>query len=389
MNIGRTVFSQLIEYVPNKDFQKCVSRYKGDQYVKSFSCWDQFLSMVFAQLTYRESLRDIEACLQSIGGKLYHMGFRSKVARSTLADANELRDWRIYADFAQVLIAIARPLYEQDPIGVELNESLYALDSTTIDLCLSLFPWAKFRQHKAAVKMHTLLDLHGNIPTFIRITDGKVHDVNILDEIAPEAGAFYVMDRGYVDFERLFVFTLCSAFFVVRTKQNVILQRRYSHPVDTVTGLRSDHTVILTSIESAKVYPDALRRIHYFDADTNMRLKFLTNNFAVPALTIAQIYRSRWQVELFFKWVKQHLRIKSFYGTNENAVKTQIWIAVSVYVLVAIVRKRLGLDKTLYQILQILSITIFEKEPILQVFQASDSESELFVDPNQLALFDL
>jgi len=389
MNIGRTVFSQLIEHVPNKEFQKCVSRYNGDHYVKSFSCWDQFLSMVFAQLTYRESLRDIEACLQSIGGKLYHMGFRSKVARSTLADANEVRDWRIYADFAQVLISIARPLYAQDPIGVELNESLYALDSTTIDLCLSLFPWAKFRQHKAAVKMHTLLDLHGNIPTFIHITDGKVHDVNILDEIAPEAGAFYVMDRGYVDFERLFVFTLCSAFFVVRTKQNVILQRRYSHPIDKVTGLRSDHTVILTSMESAKDYPDALRRIHYFDADTNTRLKFLTNNFAVPALTIAQIYRSRWQVELFFKWIKQHLRIKSFYETNENAVKTQIWIAVSVYIMVAIVRKRLGLDKTLYQILQILSVTIFEKDPILQVFQASDSESEFFVNPNQLDLFDL
>jgi Domain of unknown function (DUF4372)/Transposase DDE domain len=373
MNIGRTVFSQLIEHLPNNDFQKCVSRYDGERYVKNFSCWDQFLSMVFAQLTYRESLRDIEACLRSIGGKLYHMGIRSKIAKSTLADANELRDWRIYADFAQVLIAIARPLYAQDPIGIDLNESLYALDSTTIDLCLSLFPWAKFRQHKAAVKMHTLLDLHGNIPTFIRITDGKVHDVNVLDEIFPEAGAFYVMDRGYVDFERLFVFTLCSAFFVVRTKENVVLQRRYSHPVDTLTGLRSDHTVILTTMESAKVYPDALRRIHYFDAETNIRLKFLTNNFALPALTIAQIYKSRWQVELFFKWIKQHLRIKSFYGTNQNAVKTQIWIAISVYVLVAVVRKRLGLDKTLYQILQILSITIFEKEPILQVLQASDS----------------
>ena len=321
-------------------------------------------------------------------GKLYHMGFRSKVARSTLADANEFRDWRIYADFAQVLIALARPLYAQDPIGVELNESLYALDSTTIDLCLSLFPWAKCRKHKAAVKMHTLLDLHGNIPTFIRITDGKVHDVNILDEIAPEAGAFYVMDRGYVDFERLFVFTLCSAFFVVRTKENVVLQRRYSHPVDTLTGLRSDHTVILTTLESAKVYPDALRRIHYLDAETNQRFKFLTNNFILPALTIAQIYKSRWQVELFFKWIKQHLRIKSFYGTNENAVKTQIWIAVSVYVLVAIVRKRLALDKTLYQILQVLSVTIFEKEPILQVLETWDSESDLLTDPNQLALFD-
>ena len=389
MNIGRTVFSQLIDHLPNKDFQKCVARYHGEEQARTFSCWDQFLSMVFAQLTYRESLRDIEACLGSIGGKLYHMGIRSKIAKSTLADANELRDWRIYADFAQVLIGIARPLYAQDPIGVDLNETLYALDSTTIDLCLSLFPWAKFRQHKAAVKMHTLLDLHGNIPTFIGITDGKVHDVNILDEILPEAGAFYVMDRAYVDFERLFVFTLCSAFFVVRTKTNVVLQRRYSHPVDTLTGLRSDHTVILTALESAKVYPDALRRIHYFDAETQKRFRFLTNNFVLPALTIAQIYRSRWQVELFFKWIKQHLRIKSFYGTNENAVKTQIWIAVSVYVLVAIVRKRLALDKSLYQILQILSVTIFEKEPILQVLEASNSESELFGDPNQLVLFDL
>ena len=389
MNIGRTVFSQLIDHVPNPDFQKCVSRYEGDHYVKSFSCWDQFLSMVFAQLTYRESLRDIEACLGSIGGKLYHMGIRSKIAKSTLADANELRDWRIYADFAQVLIAIARPLYAQDPIGVELTEGLYALDSTTIDLCLSLFSWAKFRQHKAAVKMHTLLDLHGNIPTFIGITDGKVHDVNILDEILPEPGAFYVMDRAYVDFERLFVFTLCSAFFVVRAKTNVVLQRRYSHSVDRLTGLRSDHTVILTTLESASVYPDALRRIHYYDADTKKRFRFLTNNFVLPALTIAHIYKSRWQVELFFKWIKQHLRIKSFYGTNENAVKTQIWIAVSVYVLVAIVRKRLGLDKSLYQILQILSVTLFEKEPILQVLDASDSESESFGDANQLVLFDL
>src|SRR5437867_5018144 len=301
MNIGRTVFSQLIDHVPNKDFQKCVSRYDGQRHAKSFSCRDQFLSMVFAQLTYRESLRDIEACLHSIGGKLYHMGFRSKVARSTLADANEFRDWRIYADFAQVLIALARPLYAQDPIGVELNESLYALDSTTIDLCLSLFPWAKFRKHKAAVKMHTLLDLHGNIPTFIGITDGKVHDVNILDEIVPEAGAFYVMDRGYIDFERLYVFTLSSAFFVVRTKHNVVLQRRYSRPVDKSLGLRSDHTVILTAIESVKAYPDALRRVNYFDAETNQRLGFLTNNFVLPALTITRIYKCRWQVELIFE----------------------------------------------------------------------------------------
>jgi hypothetical protein len=388
MNTGRTVFSQVIELLPHQEFQKCVARYGGDRYLKNFSCWDQYLAMAFAQLTYRESLRDIEACLRSISGKLYHMGFRGKVARSTLADANEARDWRIYADFAQVLIAIARPLYASDPIDVDLDQSLYALDSTTIDLCLSLFPWAKFRQHKAAVKMHTLLDLHGNIPTFIHITEGKVHDVNILDEFFPEAGAFYVMDRGYIDFERLFVFTLCSAFFVVRTKENVLLQRRYSHPVDKTTGVRSDHTVILTAFDSAKVYPDSLRRVSYLDLETKKRFKFLTNNFVLPALTIAQIYKCRWQVELFFKWIKQHLRIKAFYGTSENAVKTQIWIAVSVYVLVAIARKRLGLEVSLYQILQILSVTIFEKVPILQAFEALDSQSELLDSSNQLILFD-
>ena len=388
MNPGRTVFSQVIELLPHQEFQKCVARYGGNRYLKNFSCWDQYLAMAFAQLTYRESLRDIEACLRSISGKLYHMGFRGKVARSTLADANESRDWRIYADFAQVLIAIARPLYASDPIGVELDQSLYALDSTTIDLCLSLFPWAKFRRHKAAVKMHTLLDLHGNIPTFIHITEGKVHDVNILDEFLPEAGAFYVMDRGYIDFERLFVFTLCSAFFVVRTKENVLLQRRYSHPVDKTTGVRSDHTVILTAIDSAKAYPDPLRRVSYFDIETKKRLEFLTNNFTLPALTITHIYRCRWQVELFFKWIKQHLRIKAFYGTSENAVKTQIWIAVSVYVLVAIERKRLGLEVSLYQILQILSVTIFEKVPILQAFEALDSQSEFFDSSNQMILFD-
>src|ERR1700693_1046334 len=388
MNLGRTVFSQIMEHLPAYEFQKCVARYHGDSHLRGFSCLDQYLAMAFAQLTYRESLRDIEACLRSVGGKLYHMGFRGKVARSTLADANESRDWRIYADFAQVLIAIARPLYVHDPIGVDLEQSLYALDSTTIDLCLSLFPWAKFRQRKAAVKMHTLLDLHGNIPTFIRVTSGNVHDVNLLDEILPEAGAFYVMDRGYIDFQRLFVFTLSSAFFVVRTKSNVLLQRRYSHPVDKSTGVRSDQTVILTSFESASVYPDALRRVSYFDAVTNKRLKFLTNNFALPALTIAQIYKCRWQVELFFKWIKQHLRIKAFYGTSENAVKTQIWIAVSVYVLVAIVRKRLGLEASLYQILQILSLTLFEKTPILQAIQASDPCTDLPDHSNQLILFD-
>jgi hypothetical protein len=317
------------------------------------------------------------------------MGLRGKVARSTLGDANETHDWRIYADFAQVLIGIARPLHARDPIGVDLSQSLYALDSTTIDLCLSLFPWAKFRKHKAAVKVHTLLDLHGNIPTFISITDGKVHDVNILDEIMPEAGAFYVMDRGYVDFGRLYVFTLSAAFFVVRTKSNVILQRRYSHPVDRTTGVRSDHTVILTAIGSAQVYPDALRRVSYLDVETRKRFKFLTNNFTLPAVTIAQIYKSRWQVELFFKWIKQHLRIKAFYGTSENAVKTQIWIAVSVYVLVAIVRKRLMLPISLYQILQILSVTLFEKTPILQVLQPSDSQDVSSDYSNQLNLFTL
>src|SRR6266849_3100110 len=387
MNQGRTVFSQLISFLPDREFRRCVERYRGDLRLRGFSCWDQYLAMAFAQLTYRESLRDIEACLRSMQGKLYHLGFRCKVTRSTLADANESHDWRIFADFAQVLIGIARPLHARDPIGVDLEQSLYALDSTTIDLCLSLFPWAKFRQRKAAVKMHTLLDLHGNIPTFIRVTSGAVHDVNILDEIMPEAGAFYVMDRAYIDFQRLFVFTLSSAFFVVRTKSNVLLERRYSHPMDKSTGVLSDQTVILSSVESASVYPDALRKVNYFDAERNKRLKFLTNNFTLPARTIADIYRQRWQVELFFKWIKQHLRIKAFYGTSENAVKTQIWIAVSIYVLVAIVRKRLGLEVSLYQILQILSVTLFEKTPILQALQACDSDSNLVDYSNQLILF--
>jgi len=388
MNSGRTVFSQLIEHTPSKEFQKCVARYRGDSHLRGFSCWDQYLAMAFAQLTYRESLRDIEACLRAVGGKLYHMGFRGRVARSTLADANETHDWRIFADFAQILIATARPLYARDPLGVDLNNSLYALDSTTIDLCLSLFPWAKFRAHKAAVKMHTMLDLHGNIPTFIRITNGKVHDVNILDEIMPEPGAFYVMDRGYIDFQRLFVFTLSSAFFVVRTKSNVLLQRRYSHALDKDTGVRSDQTVILASFESASAYPDPLRRVSYFDAETDKRLTFLTNNFALPAVTIAQIYRQRWQAELFFKWIKMHLRIKAFYGTSENAVKTQIWIAVSVYVLVAIVRKRLELEVSLYQILQILSLSLFEKVPILCALQPLNAHEELLDNANQQILFD-
>jgi transposase len=379
----------LLGFLPDREFRRCVARYSGDARPRGFSCWDQYLSMAFAQLTYRDGLRDIEACLRSLGGKLYHMGFHGRVARSTLADANESHDWRIYADFAQVLIRIARPLYASDPIGVEMDQSLYALDSTTIDLCLSLFPWARFRTNKAAVKMHTLLDLHGNIPTFIRITDGTVHDVNILDQILPEAGAFYVMDRGYLDFERLFGFTASGAFFVVRTKSNVILQRRYSRAVDKTTGVRSDHTVILTAIDSARVYPDALRRVSYFDVETEKRFKFLTNNFALPALTIARIYKARWQVELFFKWIKQHLRIKAFYGISENAVKTQIWIAVSIYVLVAIVRKRLGLEISLYQILQILSVTLFEKTPILQALQPPNAQNDPPDSGNQLILFPL
>jgi len=389
MNAGRTIFAQLIEFLPHKEFQKCAARYRGDANPRGFSCWDQFLAMAFAQLTYRESLRDIQACLGAMRAKLYHMGFRGQVRKSTLADANDAHDWRIYADFAQVLIAQARPLYAAEPMDVELDRSLYALDSSTIDLCLSLFPWARFRRHKAAVKMHTLLDLRGNIPTFIHITDGKVHDVNVLDLILPEAGAFYVMDRGYIDFERLYRFTLESAFFVVRTKSNVLLQRRYSHPVDTDSGVRSDQTVVLASLESASVYPDVLRKVAYVDAETGKRLVFLSNNFALPAATIAAIYKQRWQVELFFKWIKQHLRIKAFYGTSENAVKTQIWIAVSVYVPVAIVRKKLGIEVSLYQILQVLSLTLFEKTPILRALQQIHSQDDLPCLSNQLNLFSL
>lgn len=389
MNAGRTVFSQLFSFLPDREFRRCVARYDGDRRLRGLSCWEQYLAMAFAQLTYRESLRDIEACLRSLGGKLYHMGFRGKVPKSTLADANESHDWRIFADFAHFLIRVARPLHAHDPIGVDLDHSLYALDSTTIDLCLSLFPWAKFRRAKAAVKMHTLLDLHGSIPTFIRISEGKLHDVNVLDDIDPEAGSFYVMDRGYLNFERLYRFTLSLAFFVVRTKENLQLQRRYSRPVDRKTGILSDQTVVLVTPQSTKAYPDPLRRIRYYDRVTEKRLGFLTNNFHVPALTIADVYRCRWQVELFFKWIKQHLRIKAFFGTSENAVKTQIWIAVSVYVLVAIVRKRLGLEPSLYQILQVLSVTLFEKTPILQALQASDSGADLGDSGNQLNLFDL
>jgi hypothetical protein len=388
MNEGKSIFSQLIGFLPDREFRRCVARYGGDRYIKKLSCWEQYLAMAFAQLTYRESLRDIEACLGAIGPKLYHLGIGAAVARSTLADANENRDWRIFADFAQVLIRTAIKLYANDATGIADVRDLYALDSTTIDLCLALFPWARFRKHKAAVKMHTLLDLHGSIPTFIRITNGKVHDVNVLDEIALEAGAFYVMDRGYIDFQRLYRFTLSSAFFVVRTKANVLLQRRYSRPVDKTTGLRSDHTVVLTSRSSATAYPHPLRRVTYCDPETGKRLKFLTNNFALPALAIAEIYKKRWAVELFFRWIKQHLRIKAFFGTSENAVKTQIWIAVSVYVLVAIVRKRLGIEASLYHLLQIFSVTLFEKTPILRALQRFDSNDELQPSPNQLILFD-
>jgi hypothetical protein len=389
MNAGKTVFSQIVDYLPWYEFQKCVARYRGDAHHRGFSCRDQYFAMAFAQLTYRESLRDIEACLGAVGGKLYHMGFRGRVTRSTLADANERHDWRIFADFAQQLIGIARPLYAADALGVDLDASLYALDSTTIDLCLALFPWAKFRKEKGAVKMHTLLDLHGNIPAFLHISNGKLHDVHALDRIDIEPGAYYVMDRGYLDFERLYRFTLGSAFFVTRSKSNVLLQRRYSHSVDKSVGVTSDQTVILTSLASASAYPDTLRRVSYRDPITGKRLKFLTNNFTLPAVTIAQIYKQRWQVELFFKWIKQHLRIKAFFGTSENAVKTQIWIAVSVYVLVAIVRKRLRLETTLYQILQILSLTPFEKTPLLQALQTTDSQSNLDETSNQLILFSL
>ncbi len=388
MSAGRTVFSQLMAHAPHKDFQKCVSRYGGDRYLKSFSCWDQYLAMAFAQLTYRESLRDIESCLRSMRAKLYHMGLRGPVARSTLAEANEHPDWRIFADFAQALIGIARPLHSSEALAVDLEQTLYALDATTIDLCLSLFPWARFRQGKAAVKMHTLLDLRGNIPTFIHISDGKLHEVNVLDEIVPEPGAFYVMDRGYLDFDRLYRFHAEGAFFVLRNKSNVVLRRRYSRPVDHTEGMLCDQTVVLDTVHSASHYPDALRRVHFRDPDTGQRLEFLTNNFALPPLTIARIYKCRWQVELFFKWIKQHLRIKAFYGTSENAVKTQIWIAVSVYVLVAIVRKRLALEASLYTFLQVPSLSLFEKMPILQAFRDIDSQDDLPNPANQLILFE-
>ena len=391
MYTGKTVFSQLMDFLPMYEFRKCVDRYGGNYHTSSFSCMDQYLCMGFAQLTYRESLRDIEACLRSRKEKLYHLGIRGRVSRSTLAEANEKRDWRIYADFCQILISQARSLYANEDFGVELNETAYALDSTTIDLCLSLFPWASFRKHKAAVKMHTLLDLRGNIPSFIEITEGTLHDVNILDILVPEPGSFYIMDRGYLDFERLYVFTQLLAFFVTRTKKNTKVRRVYSHPVDRTDGLRYDQTVMLVTPKSLAGYPEQLRRVKYFDAEREKQLVFLTNNFVLPALTIAKLYKCRWQIELFFKWIKQHLRIKAFYGTSDNAVKTQIWIAVSTYVLVAIIRKRLHLELNLYTILQILSVTLFEKVPLDQLFTNYDYKKRPNLKElpcNQLNLFE-
>jgi len=389
MNLGQTVFAQLMEFIPSYEFQLCVDRYQGNRYVKEFSCWDQFLCLAFAQLTDRTSLRDIETCLRAQRPKLYHMGFRGRVSRTTLADANEARDWRIYRDFAQVLIARARDLYRDAAFGVELGETVYAFDSTTVDLCLSLFPWAQFRRRKSAVKLHTLLDVRGSIPTNVYVTGGQVHDVNLLDQLALEVGAFYLMDRGYVDFARLYVFTQACAFFITRAKKNLQFYLRTSRPVDRSTGVRCDQTIRLTGIRTAQRYPDALRRIVYFDAEKESRLTFLTNNFSLLPLTIAQLYRARWQVELFFRWIKQHLHLKAFYGTSANAVKTQVWVALSVYVLVAIVKKQLGLDQSLYQILQILSVTIFEKTPISQGFFNVADETENMNHAKQLNLFEL
>lgn len=385
---GQTVFAQLMEFLPRRTFQSCIARYNGHHKMKSFTCREQYLAMAFAQLTWRESLRDIETCLRAQRGKLYHMGFKRAVSRSTLADANAGRDWRIYGDLAQALIGIARPLYRDEPFGVELAHTVYALDATTIDLCLSVFPWASFRSTKAAVKLHTLLDLRGNIPTFIRISNGTMHDVQVLDELIVEAGAFYVMDRGYIDFYRLHVLHQRQAFFVTRAKRNMAFRRRYSGSVDKTTGVRSDQTIVLTSENTLRGYPEPLRRIRYYDADKKRSFVFLTNNFTLPAVTIAQLYKCRWQVELFFKWIKQHLRIKSFFGTTENAVKTQVWIAVSVYVLIAIMKKRLKLEASLYSILQILSVTLFEKVPINQALSGILPVADMPADANQLILFE-
>ncbi len=387
MNLGKLVFSQVTEHLPRTTFGRCVARYGGTYKVKSFSCLDQYLCMAFAQLTYRESLRDIEACLRAQQRKLYHMGIKSRVSRSTLADANESRDWRIYADFAQSLIAIARRLYTTEPFGIDLKDTVYALDASTIDLCLSVFPWASFRSTKAAIKLHTLLDLRGNIPSFLHISDGKLHDVNVLDLLLPEPGAFYIMDRGYIDFDRLYQLHEAKSFFVTRAKSNLKAQRRYSHPVDRSTGLICDQTIVLTGFYSKQDFDTPLRRVRFKDPATGKGLVFLTNNFTLPAFTITELYRCRWQVELFFKWIKQHLRIKVFFGTSENAVKTQIWIAVSVYVLVAIVKKRLNISASLYEILQILSLTMFERIPLDQLLNKIVTEDIQTLSPNQLNLF--
>ena len=388
MNSGKTIFSQLMDFLPRQNFRRCVDRYRGNYKLQRFSCWDQFLCMAFAQLTYRESLRDIEACLRSAGTKLYHMGIRSRVSRNTLANANQVRDWRIYADFAQTLISMARELYVGDSFGVDLKQTVYALDATTIDLCLSLFPWARFRKHKGAVKLHTVLDLRGNIPSFILITHGKVHDVHLLDQLAFEPGAFYIMDRGYLDFRRLYKISVAAAFFVTRAKKNFVFNRLYSLDVDKSTGVLSDQIISLHGFYSRKRYPEKLRRIRFLDAEHNKYLVFLTNNFALPAVTIAQLYRSRWQVELFFKWIKQHLRIKAFYGTTPNALKTQIWIAISVYLLVAIAKKRLNVNASLYRILQVVSVTVFEKTPLLQALSGLDYQDSDSENSKQLNLFD-
>jgi hypothetical protein len=389
MNEGRTVFSQVVDFVPRHTFRRRVQRYQGNYGVRRFTCWQQFLAMLFAQLTYRESLRDIEACLRAAPEKIYHMGFTGPVSRSTLADANERRDWRIYADVAQALIAEARQLYADEPLDVDLDRTVYALDSSTIDLTLSLFPWASFRETKAAVKLHTLLDLRGSIPVFIWITDGRPHDVRVLDVLVPEPGSIYVLDRAYIDFERLWRLQEARAVFVTRAKKNLSYRRRYSSPCDRSTGIVCDQTIVLTSKASRKHYPLPLRRIRYRDPESNKTFVFLTNDFALPALTIAGLYRNRWQVELFFKWIKQHLRIKAFYGTSPNAVKTQVWIAISTYVLVAILRKRLSIERDLYTILQILSVYPFEKVPLFQLLTATADLKDTGAPRNQLTLFDL
>lgn len=387
MNHGKLVFAQVTQHLPLTTFRRCVARYNGERKVKSFSCLDQYLCMAFAQLTYRESLRDIEACLRAQESKLYHMGIQGRVSRSTLADANESRDWRIYADLAQSLIRIARSLYADEPFGVDLKETVYALDASTIDLCLSVFPWAPFRSAKGAIKLHTLLDLRGNIPSFLHISDGKLHDVNVLDMLLPEPGAFYIMDRGYIDFAKLFRLHQAGSFFVMRAKSNLQAQRRYSRPVDRKTGLICDQTILLTGFYTRQDFDAPLRRIRFTDRETGKRLVFLTNNFMLPALTIADLYRCRWQVELFFKWIKQHLRIKVFFGTSENAVKTQVWIAVSTYLLVAIVKKRLNIPASLYEMLQILSLTMFERIPLDQLLNDIVVEPNPCFSINQLNLF--